>query len=43
MCDQLQLTREPRGACEQQGLQHIYQQTCKDKRCNLCMVGERKL
>ncbi|TME67375.1 MAG: DUF2851 family protein [Chloroflexi bacterium] len=43
MCDQLQLTREPRGACEQQGLQHIYQQTCKDKRCELCMVGERKL
>ena len=43
MCNQLQLTREPRGACEQQGLQHIYQQTCKDKRCELCMVGERKL
>lgn len=43
MCDQLQLTREPGGACEQQGLQHIYQQTCREKRCELCMVGKRKL
>lgn len=43
MCDQLQLKREPGGACEQQGLQHIYQQTCREKRCELCMVGERKL
>jgi hypothetical protein len=43
MCDQLQLKREPGRACEQQGLQHIYQQTCREKRCELCMVGERKL
>ena len=43
MCEQLQLTKEPRGACEQQGLHYIYQQTCREKRCELCMVGERKL
>jgi hypothetical protein len=43
MCEQLQLTKEPKGACEQQGLHYIYQQTCREKRCELCMVGERKL
>ncbi len=43
MCEQLQLNKEPGGACEQQGLHYIYQQTCREKRCELCMVGERKL
>jgi Protein of unknown function (DUF2851) len=41
MCEQLQLTREPKGACEQQGLHYIYQQTCQEKRCEVCMMGER--
>jgi hypothetical protein len=39
MCKQLQLTREPGGACEQQGLHYIYQQTCQEKRCEVCMMG----
>jgi hypothetical protein len=43
MRDQLQLTREPKGACEQQGLHYIYRQTCQKKRCEVCMVGERLL
>ena len=41
MCEQLQLTREPKGACAQQGLHYIYQQTCQEKRCDVCMMGER--
>ena len=43
MCKQLQLTREPKGACEQQGLHYIYQQTCQEKRCEVCIMGERAL
>jgi hypothetical protein len=43
MCEQLQLKREPKGACEQQGLHYIYRQTCQMKRCEVCMVGERLL
>ncbi|HEY6411911.1 MAG TPA: DUF2851 family protein [Ktedonobacteraceae bacterium] len=43
MSAQLQLTREPKGACEQQGLHYIYQQTCQEKRCEVCMMGERLL
>jgi len=43
MSEQLQLTREPKGACEQQGLHYIYRQTCQEKRCEVCMVGERLL
>jgi hypothetical protein len=43
MREQLQLTREPKGACEQQGLHYIYRQTCQEKRCEVCMVGERLL
>ena len=43
MCKQLQLTREPEGACEQQGLHYIYQQTCQEKRCEVCIMGERAL
>jgi len=40
MRQQLQLEREPRSACQQQGLQHIYAQTCREKRCETCMVAQ---
>ncbi len=40
---QLQLPNEPPGACQQQGLHYIYQQTCKEKRCDECIVGRRQL
>jgi hypothetical protein len=43
MSIQLQLADEPAGACQQQGLHYIYQQTCKEKRCDECIVGRRKL
>jgi hypothetical protein len=39
----LQLQAEPRGACQQQGLHYIYQQTCREKRCKQCMAGKREL
>jgi hypothetical protein len=39
MCMQLQLKTMPRGSCQQQGLHYIYQQTCKEKHCELCIVG----
>ncbi len=38
MCKQLLLGSEPKGACQQQGLQHIYVQTCREKRCHECLV-----
>ncbi len=40
MCKQLQLDGEPEGACQQQGLHYIYQQTCREKRCEMCIVGK---
>lgn len=40
MCAQLQLQAEPRGSCTQQGLHHIYQSTCREKRCAACLVGK---
>ena len=40
MCAQLQLQAEPRGSCAQQGLHHIYQSTCREKRCAACLVGK---
>jgi len=43
MTRQLQLSREPSGACQQQGLHYIYQQTCQEKRCEQCIVGRRVL
>lgn len=43
MMRQLQLTRGPFGACQQQGLHYIYQQTCQEKRCEQCIVGRRVL
>ena len=41
MCTQLQLDRMPRGSCRQQGLHHVYQQTCRAKLCNLCVLGKQ--
>jgi hypothetical protein len=41
MCTQLQLERMPRGSCRQQGLHHVYQQTCRAKLCNLCALGKQ--
>lgn len=41
MCEQFQLAREPQGSCQQQGLHYIYQQTCREKRCDVCMVGRK--
>lgn len=39
MCSQLQLFTEPHSACQQQGLHYIYQSTCREKRCDLCIMG----
>ncbi|GAC1354467.1 MAG: hypothetical protein NVSMB38_32970 [Ktedonobacteraceae bacterium] len=39
MCAQLLLADEPRGSCQQQGLQYIYQQTCQAKNCVECIMG----
>ncbi len=41
MCRQLKLVSAPRGACQQQGLHYIYQQTCQEKLCDICVVGKR--
>ena len=43
MCKQLLLFEEPSGACQQQGLHYIYQQTCREKHCDLCIMGRRTL
>jgi hypothetical protein len=43
MCKQLLLEGEPAGACQQQGLHYIYQQTCREKRCELCIVGKKAI
>ncbi len=43
MCQQLQLAEEPEGACQQQGLHYIYQQTCREKLCELCVAGKRNI
>jgi uncharacterized protein DUF2851 len=42
MCQQLLLKSEPKGACQQQGLHHIYVQTCRDKRCHECLVMKQE-
>ncbi len=39
MSAQLQLPSEPRGSCRQQGLHYIYRETCREKCCNLCILG----
>jgi len=41
MCAQLRLPEEPRGSCQQQGLHYIYQQTCREKRCEVCLIGRK--
>ena len=43
MCSQLQLKTMPRGSCQQQGLHYIYQQTCREKRCEMCIAGRSAL
>jgi hypothetical protein len=43
MTVQLRLGEEPRGSCRQQGLHYIYQQTCREKRCELCIAGKRDI
>jgi hypothetical protein len=43
MCKQLQLPKEPGQACLQQGLHHIYTQTCQAKNCQACLCGGKQL
>jgi hypothetical protein len=43
MCTQLRLPAEPQGSCQQQGLHYIYQQTCREKRCDVCIVRKRQI
>ena len=43
MSKQLQLPKEPQGSCQQQGLHYIYQQTCREKRCSICMMGKHDI
>jgi hypothetical protein len=43
MCKQLLLHEEPNGACQQQGLHYIYQQTCRQKHCDICIIGRHPL
>lgn len=43
MSSQLQLSAEPCGSCQQQGLHYIYQQTCQAKRCATCIMGRKIL
>ncbi|HLH63918.1 MAG TPA: DUF2851 family protein [Ktedonobacteraceae bacterium] len=40
MCRQLQMEREPRSACQQQGLHYIYAATCREKLCTRCIAGK---
>jgi len=40
MCRQLQLSREPHSACQQQGLHYIYAATCREKQCAQCIAGK---
>ncbi len=43
MCQHMGLAHEPHGACQQQGLHHIYQETCKQKHCSICIAGREQL
>jgi hypothetical protein len=43
MSEQLRLPEEPHGSCQQQGLHFIYQQTCREKRCEVCLMGKRDI
>ena len=41
MYRQVGLEREPKFACQQQGLHYIYAQTCREKQCAACLVVGR--
>jgi hypothetical protein len=43
MCRQLQLERHPSGSCQQQGLHYIYQQSCREKQCERCLMSKRDI
>lgn len=43
MYRQVGLEREPRSACQQQGLHYIYAQTCREKQCADCFVVGREM
>lgn len=43
MYHQLGLEREPKNACQQQGLHYIYAQTCREKHCAACIVVGRDM
>jgi Protein of unknown function (DUF2851) len=43
MCKQLLLKSEPKGACQQQGLHYIYAQTCREKRCQECLITKQEV
>lgn len=43
MCRQLHLARAPRGSCPQQGLHYIYQQYCREKLCEQCIMSKRDI
>jgi hypothetical protein len=43
MYRQLGLEREPKSACQQQGLHYIYAQTCREKHCATCIVVGRDM
>lgn len=43
MSAQLLLPEEPRGSCRQQGLHYIYQQTCREKHCEVCLIGRKEV
>ena len=41
MYRQVGLQREPKNACQQQGLHYIYAQTCREKQCAACLIVGR--
>jgi hypothetical protein len=43
MTAQLELLAEPEQACLQQGLHHVYAQTCQGKQCQDCLFGRKRL
>ena len=43
MIRQLRLPNEPQGSCCQQGLHYIYQQTCREKHCSICITGKKDI
>jgi len=43
MRDQLLLPHEPGGSCRQQALHYVYQQTCREKRCDICVFSKNDI